>query len=150
MFRHIQPLFLQSEYVQTLVRGPKLLVRPMDSDAPDHLMRFIMWATLMEGGPPASPPATPPVSGGTGTRVPPRPQLLIEVSADGEGWSVSSTIEPRDRPYLITVGHMLPFVRVRLLPNGTPARAYAQLLANAPFVLDGKSPLTQIGPGGSP
>jgi hypothetical protein len=148
LFRHIQPLFLQSEYVQTLVRGPKLLVRPMDSDAPDHLMRFIMWATLMEGAPPASPPGIPPVSGGT--RVVGRPQLLIEVSADGEGWSVSSTIEPRERPYLVTVGHMLPFVRVRLLPNGTPARAYAQLLANAPFVLDGKSPLQPSGHGGRP
>lgn len=156
LYRHVQPLFLSADYSVRPVRGPRLKVRPLDSDAPDHLMRFVLWGAIHDraGQAPAptrkadpkapDPSVTPDPSKAPDVVVvtaPSRPKLLIEMSPDGEGWVVQSTLEPRERPYLVTVSHMLPFVRVRLDTNGVEARAYALVMANAPFQLDGGDPV---------
>jgi hypothetical protein len=145
LYRHIQQVFLQADRVDTPVTGAVHALRPLDSDAPDYLMRFLFWAAL-DAVAPAPPPAPAPTQPGTPPRVPqvpaPLAKLLIEHSADGEGWTTLSTLDPRERPYLVTVGQMLPFLRVRLMTRAMPAKAMVQLLSNAPFTLDTK--------GGSP
>jgi hypothetical protein len=150
LYRHVQSLFLSSEYTAGRVRGPNLRVRPLDTDAPDHLLRFVFWG-IVQSRPitpvrTVAPPATP--AGGTQAVVvstPSSPKMLIEMSADGEGWVVQSTLEARDRPYLVTVAHMLQHIRVRLDGGTEEARGYALVMANAPFALDGQS--TIVGPG---
>jgi hypothetical protein len=152
LYRHVQPLFISAEYTSDPVRGPKMRVRPLDSDAPDHLLKFVFWGAIQTqsapptraGAPKAPAPAPagkPPDPAVVVVTAPARPKLLIEMSADGEGWVVQSTLDPREKPYLVTVAHVLPYVRVRLEANGLPTRGYALVMANAPFALDGRSPI---------
>lgn len=148
LYRHVQPLFLSADYSLDRVSGPTMRVQPLDSDAPDHLLRFVFWGAIqtraVTRADPAKAPAAPDNGRGPDVVVvtaPARPKLLIEMSADGEGWVVQSTLEPRERPYLVTVAHMLQFVRVRLETGGVPTRGYALVMANAPFALNGRSPI---------
>ncbi|MCB9695138.1 MAG: hypothetical protein H6736_25310 [Alphaproteobacteria bacterium] len=154
LYRHAQPLFLSSEPSARTVTGPRMSVRPLDTDAPDHVLSFLVWAALAVRAPtaPAAPeppkdPKAPDVIVVTGTPAPAgNPKLILEVSADGEGWFVQSEMSPRDRPYLVTVPQMLRYVRMRLEPDGAEARAYGLVLANGPFQLDGPSHI--VAPGG--
>lgn len=154
LYRHAQTAFVSTEHSAQSVRGPSLRVRPLDSDAPDHLMRFVLWAVLVAK---AAPPPPPDVAddkvdpdrkrdgGVVVVTAPPRTptsraQLLIEMSPDGETWLEHTTVDPSDQPNLVRVPQMLRYVRVRLDPNGSEARGYALVMANAPFELQGGSP----------
>jgi len=146
LYRHVRPLFLSTAFSDQALVGPMMRVRPLDTDAPDHQMRFLLWGVLQAREPvvqpaPAADSKGPDVVVVTAARV---PKLRIEMSADGEDWAVVSTLEPRERPYLITVAHVLQFVRVRLETGGAPARGRVLVMANTPFELEGRSPL--VGP----
>ncbi len=157
LFRHNQPLLVMGDTATRDVRGPALSVQPLDGETPDHVARFLIWAILRVPGVTraAKAPARPPVpTTPTDPNKPDvvvvsapapaaEPQLLVEMSPDKEGWTVVSTLTPRERPYLVTVPHMLRFVRVRLVIPGAPAQAYALVMANTPFRLDGGNPVIE-------
>lgn len=136
LYRHVQPLFLSRDWNARAVRGPRMAVRPLDGDTPDHEARFLVWAAVHER--PLRTAATPPDPNARNAGS----QLLVEMSADGEGWTVVSTLTPRERPYLVTVSHMLRYVRMHLEVSGVEAVGYGMVLANTPFELDGPDPLT--------
>ena len=152
LYRHVQPLFVSTAYTDRRVGGPTMRVRPLDAAAPDHLLSFVLWGAIQERvvTPAKADPGDPGDPDVVVVTAPGRPKLLIEMSADGEGWVVQSELPPRERPYLVTVAHMLPFIRVRLETDGVEARGYAAVLGNAPFELDGRSPLVGLPPDRAP
>lgn len=125
LYQHVQPLFLGGWSTDDL-RGNRLRVRLLDNDTPDPQGRFLFWTVFHARDPKVD-----------------TPKMLIEMSPDGEGWTAHSTVKPRERPYIVPMPYILPFVRARIESAGEEIRGYALVLGNVPFELVGP-PVTRI------
>ena len=116
LLRHSHALFTTGWTAEPQT-GRAHRVRPLGVHGPDATTAFVAWARFT-------------AADATGEA-----QLHLEVSPDGVDWSPVSTLKPRDKPYLVALSHVLPFLRARVEATDQRVRAAVQLLANVPFEL---------------